>query len=192
MTKEKLRDGLLKLSYGISGELDEYQRQRLDHLGNSGYLLLTLFTPLLLLVAMVLALTTTYKIAFLFAFISILTLFIVVTWYFYLVMGKERVLINELPTKELKKTKRWVVKRGIIIGLVAALVEAIVQVAVFLANAGDSLTKVPTVAQVMIYVVLVFNSLFFGLLVGCGWGWMYWRNLKKGEEGFAGFFTFNG
>ena len=159
MTKEKLRDGLLKLSYGISGELDEYQRQRLDHLGNSGYLLLTLFTPLLLLVAMVLALTTTYKIAFLFAFISILTLFIVVTWYFYLVMGKERVLI----------------------GLVAALVEAIVQVAVFLANAGDSLTKVPTVAQVMIYVVLVFNSLFFGLLVGCGWGWMYWRNLKKGE-----------
>lgn len=63
MTKEKLRDGLLKLSYGISGELDEYQRQRLDHLGNSGYLLLTLFTPLLL-VAMVLALTTTYKIAF--------------------------------------------------------------------------------------------------------------------------------
>lgn len=181
MTKEKLRDGLLKLSYGISGELDEYQRQRLDHLGNSGYLLLTLFTPLLLLVAMVLALTTTYKIAFLFAFISILTLFIVVTWYFYLVMGKERVLINELPTKELKKTKRWVVKRGIIIGLVAALVEAIVQVAVFLANAGDSLTKVPTVAQVMIYVVLVFNSLFFGLLVGCGWGWMYWRNLEKGE-----------
>ena len=119
MTKEKLRDGLLKLSYVISGELDEYQRQRLDHLGNSGYLLLTLFTPLLL-VAMVLALTTTYKIAFLFAFISILTLFIVVTWYFYLVMGKERVLINELPTKELKKTKRWVVKRGIIIGLVAA------------------------------------------------------------------------
>lgn len=119
MTKEKLRDGLLKLSYGISGELDEYQRQRLDHLGNSGYLLLTLFTPLLL-VAMVLALTTTYKIAFLFAFISILTLFIVVTWYFYLVMGKERVLINELPTKELKKTKRWVVKWGIIIGLVAA------------------------------------------------------------------------
>ncbi len=71
MTKEKLRDGLLKLSYGISGELDEYQRQRLDHLGNSGYLLLTLFTPLLLLVAMVLALTTTYKIAFLFAFISV-------------------------------------------------------------------------------------------------------------------------
>ena len=54
MTKEKLRDGLLKLSYGISGELDEYQRQRLDHLGNSGYLL----------VAMVLALTTTYKLAF--------------------------------------------------------------------------------------------------------------------------------
>ena len=43
-----------------------------------------------------------------------------VTWYFYLVMGKERVLINELPTKELKKTKRWGVKRGIIIGLVAA------------------------------------------------------------------------
>ena len=71
MTKEKLRDGLLKLSYGISGELDEYQRQRLDHLGNSGYLLLTLFTPLLLLVAMVLALTTTYKITFLFAFISV-------------------------------------------------------------------------------------------------------------------------
>ena len=99
--------------------MSKYQRQRLDHLGNSGYLLLTLFTPLLL-VAMVLALTTTYKIAFLFAFISILTLFIVVTWYFYLVMGKERVLINELPTKELKKTKRWVVKRGIIIGLVAA------------------------------------------------------------------------
>ena len=99
--------------------MSKYQRQRLDHLGNSGYLLLTLFTPLLL-VARVLALTTTYKIAFLFAFISILTLFIVVTWYFYLVMGKERVLINELPTKELKKTKRWVVKRGIIIGLVAA------------------------------------------------------------------------
>lgn len=96
--------------------MSKYQRQRLDHLGNSGYLLLTLFTPLLLLVAMVLALTTTYKIAF----ISILTLFIVVTWYFYLVMGKERVLINELPTKELKKTKRWVVKWGIIIGLVAA------------------------------------------------------------------------
>ena len=170
MTKEKLRDGLLKLSYGISGELDEYQRQRLDHLGNSGYLLLTLFTPLLLLVAMVLALTTTYKITFLFAFISILTLFIVVTWYFYLVMGKERVLINELPTKELKKTKRWVVKRGIIIGLVAALVEAVVQVAVFLANAGDSLTKVPTVAHVMIYVVLVFNSLFIGLVAaGAGY-----------------------
>ena len=100
--------------------MSKYQRQRLDHLGNSGYLLLTLFTPLLLLVAMVLALTTTYKITFLFAFISILTLFIVVTWYFYLVMGKERVLITELPTKELKKTKRWVVKWGIIIGLVAA------------------------------------------------------------------------
>lgn len=129
MTKEKLRDGLLKLSYGISGELDEYQRQRLDHLGNSGYLLLTLFTPLLLLVAMVLALTTTYKIAFLFAFISILTLFIVVTWYFYLVMGKERVLINELPTKELKKGSQ----------------------------AGD------------------YHRL------GCGWGWIYWRNLKKSE-----------
>ena len=149
--------------------MSKYQRQRLDHLGNSGYLLLTLFTPLLL-VAMVLALTTTYKIAFLFAFISILTLFIVVTWYFYLVMGKERVLINELPTKELKKTKRWVVKRGIIIGLVAALVEAVVQVAVFLANAGDSLTKVPTVAHVMIYVVLVFNSLFIGLVAaGAGY-----------------------
>ena len=73
------------------------------------------------------------------------------------------------------------VKRGIIIGLVAALVEAIMQVVVFLANAGDSLAKVPTVAHVMVYVVMIFNALFFGLLVGCGWGWMYWRNLKKGE-----------
>ncbi|MCI1975425.1 MAG: DUF3278 domain-containing protein [Limosilactobacillus sp.] len=171
MTKEKLRNGLLKFSYGISSPIDEYQEKQLDHLGNSAYLILTLVTPFLLFVAVALALVTTYQIAFWFAIISLFALFIIVSWYFYIVAVRQGVLVNEVDSSELKGKRKIAIRRGIITGIIFALIECLTLVIIY---QNYSLNwNIITVLTVFI------GSLLVGLIAGTLTGVIAWKNLKK-------------
>ena len=171
MTKEKLRNRLLKLSYGISGPIDEYQEKQLDHLGNSAYLILTLITPVLLCVAVLLALVTTYQIAFWFAIISLFALFIIVTWYFYIIAIRQKVLVNEVDSGELKEKRKIAIRRGIITGIIFVLIECIGLIIIYQSYSLN--WNYALVLTVIIGSILV--GLFAGILVGV----IAWKNLKK-------------
>lgn len=131
MTREKLRNNLLKFSYGISGPIDEYQEKRLDHLSNSAYLILTLIVPIILFISVIMALVTSYQIAFWFAIISLFALFITVTWYFYIVAIRQKVLVNEVGSEELKEKRKIAIRRGIITGIVFTLIECIALIIIY-------------------------------------------------------------
>ena len=171
MTKEKLRNSLLKFSYGISGPIDEYQEKLLDHLGNSAYLILTLVTPALLCIAVLLALVTTYQIAFWFAIISLFALFIIVTWYFYIIAIRQKVLVNEVDSGELKEKRKIAIRRGIITGIIFVLIECIGLIIIYQSYSLN--WNYALVLTVIIGSILV--GLFAGILVGV----IAWKNLKK-------------
>ncbi|QFS34985.1 DUF3278 domain-containing protein [Limosilactobacillus vaginalis] len=171
MTKEKLRNSLLKFSYGISGPIDEYQEKQLDHLGNSAYLILTLVTPALLCIAVLLALVTTYQIAFWFAIISLFALFIIVTWYFYIIAIRQKVLVNEVDSGELKEKRKIAIRRGIITGIIFVLIECIGLIIIYQSYSLN--WNYALVLTVIIGSILV--GLFAGILVGV----IAWKNLKK-------------
>ena len=170
MTKEKLRNSLLKFSYGISGPIDEYQEKQLDHLGNSAYLILTLVTPALLCIAVLLALVTTYQIAFWFAIISLFALFIV-TWYFYIIAIRQKVLVNEVDSGELKEKRKIVIRRGIITGIVFSLIECIGLIIIY----QNYSVKWSYALIVNVIIVSILVGLFAGVLAGV----IAWKNLKK-------------
>lgn len=171
MTKEKLRNSLLKFSYWISGPIDEYQEKQLDHLGNSAYLILTLVTPALLCIAVLLALVTTYQIAFWFAIISLFALFIIVTWYFYIIAIRQKVLVNEVDSGELKEKRKIAIRRGIITGIIFVLIECIGLIIIYQSYSLN--WNYALVLTVIIGSILV--GLFAGILVGV----IAWKNLKK-------------
>ena len=171
MTKEKLRNSLLKFSYGISGPIDEYQEKRLDHLGNSAYLILTLVTPVLLCIAVLLALVTTYQIAFWFAIISLFALFIIVTWYFYIIAIRQKVLVNEVDSGELKEKRKIAIRRGIITGIVFSLIECIGLIIIYQSYS----VKWSYALIVNVIIVSILVGLFAGVLAGV----IAWKNLKK-------------
>lgn len=171
ITKEKLRNSLLKFSYGISGPIDEYQEKQLDHLGNSAYLILTLVTPALLCIAVLLALVTTYQIAFWFAIISLFALFIIVTWYFYIIAIRQKVLVNEVDSGELKEKRKIAIRRGIITGIIFVLIECIGLIIIYQSYSLN--WNYALVLTVIIGSILV--GLFAGILVGV----IAWKNLKK-------------
>ena len=171
MTKEKLRNSLLKFSYGISGPIDEYPEKQLDHLGNSAYLILTLVTPALLCIAVLLALVTTYQIAFWFAIISLFALFIIVTWYFYIIAIRQKVLVNEVDSGELKEKRKIAIRRGIITGIIFVLIECIGLIIIYQSYSLN--WNYALVLTVIIGSILV--GLFAGILVGV----IAWKNLKK-------------
>ena len=171
MTKEKLRNSLLKFSYGISGLIDEYQEKQLDHLGNSAYLILTLVTPVLLCIAVLLALVTTYQIAFWFAIISLFALFIIVTWYFYIIAIRQKVLVNEVDSGELKEKRKIAIRRGIITGIVFSLIECIGLIIIY----QNYSVKWSYALIVNVIIVSILVGLFAGVLEGV----ITWKNLKK-------------
>ena len=171
MTKGKLRNSLLKFSYGISGPIDEYQEKQLDHLGNSAYLILTLVTPVLLCIAVLLALVTTYRIAFWFAIISLFALFIIVTWYFYIIAIRQKVLVNEVDSGELKEKRKIAIKRGIITGIIFALIECITLIIIY-----QSYSLNWNYALVL---TVIIGSILVGLFAGELAGVIAWKNLKK-------------
>lgn len=171
MTKEKLRNSLLKFSYGISGPIDEYQEKQLDHLGNSAYLILTLVTPVLLCIAVLLALVTTYQIAFWFAIISLFALFIIVTWYFYIIAIRQKVLVNEVDSGELKEKRKIAIRRGIITGIVFSLIECIGLIIIYQSYS----VKWSYALIVNVIIVSILVGLFAGVLAGV----IAWKNLKK-------------
>lgn len=171
MTKEKLRNSLLKFSYGISGLIDEYQEKQLDHLGNSAYLILTLVTPVLLCIAVLLALVTTYQIAFWFAIISLFALFIIVTWYFYIIAIRQKVLVNEVDSGELKEKRKIAIRRGIITGIVFSLIECIGLIIIY--------QNYSVKWSYALIVNVIIGSILVGLFAGVLGGVITWKNLKK-------------
>ena len=171
MTKGKLRNSLLKFSYGISGPIDEYQEKQLDHLGNSAYLILTIVTPVLLCIAVLLALVTTYRIAFWFAIISLFALFIIVTWYFYIIAIRQKVLVNEVDSGGLKEKRKIAIRRGIITGIVFSLIECIGLIIIY----QNYSVKWSYALIVNVIIVSILVGLFAGVLAGV----IAWKNLKK-------------
>lgn len=171
MTREKLRNNLLKFSYGISGPIDEYQEKRLDHLGNSAYLILTLIVPIILFISVIMALVTSYQIAFWFAIISLFALFITVTWYFYIVAIRQKVLVNEVGSEELKEKRKIAIRRGIITGIVFTLIECIALIIIYNSYSLNW--------DVIIICTVILLSLLTGLFAGTLTAVIAWKNLKK-------------
>ncbi|MBB1122884.1 DUF3278 domain-containing protein [Limosilactobacillus albertensis] len=171
MIKEKLRTKLLKLSYGISGSIDEYQERELDRLGNSGYLLLTLLAPFILFVSVIVVFIAGYKAAFWFAVCSLFTLFIVVTWYFYIVAIRQKVLMNEVGSGEVNQKRKIAIKRGIITGIFFTLIEFIAQVIIYQSYA----IKWNFTAGL----IVIFGSVLLGIFAGLLSAGITWKNIKK-------------
>lgn len=171
MTKKTFRNRLLKLSYGITGPIDEYQERELDRLGNSGYLLLTLFAPFLLFASVIIAIVASYKVAFWFAIVSLFALFIIVSWSFYIIAIRQRVLVNEVRPSDLKAKQKIAIRRGIITGIIFAVIEFIAQVIIY--------QSYDIKWGVMPGVIVILGSVLLGIFAGLLTGIITWKNIKK-------------
>ena len=117
------------------------------------------------------ALVTTYQIAFWFAIISLFALFIIVTWYFYIIAIRQKVLVNEVDSGELKEKRKIAIRRGIITGIIFVLIERIGLLIIYQSYSLN--WNYALVLTVIIGSILV--GLFAGILVGV----IAWKNLKK-------------
>lgn len=134
-------------------------------------MILTLVTPFLLFIAVALALVTTYRVAFWFTIISLFALFIIVSWYFYIVAVRQGVLVNEVDSSELKGKRKIAIRRGIITGIIFALIEGLALIIIYQSYSLNWNTA--TILTVII------GSLLIGLFAGILTGVITWKNLKK-------------